>query len=406
MGARSLYITNLGLLDNLAKTQVLPYLEGLVRNGVSVHILSFEKRHNLEDKMHMEKVSKRLSASNIRWTHLLYHNRWGNLLDIVLGFAKALEISKKEKIGIVHARASIPILIAWPLAKLLKIKIIYDRRGTMAGDFVDDVNVKNIFSMRVFSNILDGLDAFFIRHSDAVIVLSGRALDILKGQIGPGAERPALVSIPCCADLAKFGDKSRAGGRHIKELEGKFIVSYLGSLGTCYLLREMADFFKELKRMKPDSVFLIISHTDAGYIERTLNDAGLARGTDFVILEAEPDEVPALMSKSDCSIMFIKPVECKIGSSPTKFGESLAAGVPVVVNSGIGDTEKIISERRVGVVVGGLDSASYEKAAKELSGLMAGDGLDRRCIDAARDYFSLELGVRRYVEVYEKVERS
>ncbi len=401
---KTLYITNLGLLDNLAKTQILPYLEGLSRSGVSIRILSFEKKANLEGRAHLERVSKRLAELGITWSYLLYHNRWGNLIDLACGFLEALKISGRERIDVLHARASIPILIAWPLAKIRRMKVIYDRRGTMAGDFVDDVYVKNLFSIGAFSNILNGLDDLIVRHSDATIVLSDKALELLKKDKGVGGKQPVLVSIPCCADLSKFSDKGSPGAVFPEGFGGKFVITYLGSLGTCYLLKEMAEFFKVLKAYRPDSVFLIISHTDVCYIEGVLKGSGLAAGTDFIILKAEPEEVPELISKSDCSIMFIKPVLCKIGSSPTKFGESLAAGVPVIVNKGIGDTEEMINKRHIGVVVDELNGGSYEAAVKRLLGLIGEQGLKERCVDTARDHFSLELGVERYLEVYKKIE--
>ena len=45
---KALYITNLGLLDNLSQTQILPYLFGLAGKGINITILSFEKRKYLE----------------------------------------------------------------------------------------------------------------------------------------------------------------------------------------------------------------------------------------------------------------------------------------------------------------------------------------------------------------------
>jgi glycosyltransferase involved in cell wall biosynthesis len=265
------------------------------------------------------------------------------------------------------------------------------------------VNVKNIFSTKFFSNILNRLERFIIRHSDATIVLSDKALDLLKKDEGIKKSQSVLVNIPCCVDLSKFSNKDGFKAIFPKELERKFVLAYLGSLGTCYLLKEMAGFFKVLKERKPNSIFLIISHTEAGYIEGVLKGSGLAAETDFIILKAKPEEVPALISKSDCSIMMYKPSESKIGCSPTKLGESLAAGVPVIVNEGIGDTEKIISDRRVGVVLRGFNDPSYVRSANELLTLLKDEGLKRRCIDAARDNFSLELGVKKYFEVYEAV---
>ena len=66
----------------------------------------------------------------------------------------------------------------------------------------------------------------------------------------PGAG--AVEVIPCCADLEHFrrdkvSPEARARWQHeLKLTDEDFVVSYLGSLGTWYLVDEMLRFFKEL----------------------------------------------------------------------------------------------------------------------------------------------------------------
>lgn len=398
---KSLYITNLGLLDNLARTQVLPYLEALAKGGVGLEILSFEKRDNLRDIAAVDEMKSRLKRAGIGWSRLRYHRRWGNVWDVLAGSAKSLQLIMKYRIGTLHARSSIPILIAWPIAKSLGLKLIYDRRGTMSGDFIDDVNIRNVFSFGGLARVVDAFENFIMRHSDAVIVLSDKALGLLKKDAGLSRSGAVIESIPCCVDLSRF-DHSKGAIPAASEAGGKFTICYLGSLGTCYLLKEMADFFMELKRRKPDAFFLIISHTDKAYIEETLIKEGLEQ-KDFRIISLKPDEVGQYLSQCRFGIMFIKPVECKIGSSPTKFAESLAAGVPVIVNKGIGDTEEIILKERIGVVVEGFDAGSFEKAISRMFDLLKTEGLKDRCVETAEKYFSLGLGIERYLDVYKKI---
>ncbi|OGW84228.1 MAG: hypothetical protein A2987_06120 [Omnitrophica bacterium RIFCSPLOWO2_01_FULL_45_10] len=399
---RTLYITNLGLLDNLAQTQILPYLEGLSREGIAIHIFSFEKKEYLADAPKVDRLKRRLNDLKIGWEYLIYHRRWGNAVDLLGGFVRSYKIAKRRDVSIVHARSSIPILIGWIVAKLLKRKIIYDRRGTMVGDFVDDVNIKNIFSIRIFSIILDNIESFLIRHSDATIVLTKKAVDEFKKDPRLSGSSIITEAIPCCVNIAEF-EKGNFQGDADLGLEGKFTICYIGSLGTCYLLEEMARFYKALKGLKDNTVFLIISHTGKRYIEDILKKEGLESMVDYIIIDSSPEKVPHYLSQSKCSIMFIKPVDCKIGSSPTKFGESLACGVPVIINRRIGDTEAIVRDRQVGVIVENLDMEAYKKSLSELFMLLAEDGLKERCYAAARELLSLDLGIERYMNVYKKV---
>lgn len=400
--ARALYITNLGLLDNLGQTQVLPYLEGLAKNGVAIEILSFEKKENLKDAASVDQMKDRLKGSGIEWSRLCYHRRWGNIWDVFAGVVKSFRIVRKKKVSILHARASIPVLIAWPVARLLGRKIIYDRRGTMVGDFVDDVNIRNVFSVNIFSRILESFENCIIRHSDATVVLSEKALEPLRAYARMLRRGIVAEAIPCCVDCSRFAvGKNMPSGDLV--LKGRFTMCYLGSLGTCYLLKEMAFFFKALKKRRQDAFFLIISHTDKGYIEGVLEAEALEAGVDYSVISLKPDEVGQYLSQCKFGIMFIKPVECKIGSSPTKFAESMAAGIPVVVNKGIGDTEDIINKRGVGVLVDGFNTDSFERGVEEILKLLDAEGLKDRCIETAKEYFSLDMGIERYVNVYKKI---
>jgi len=400
---KSLYITNLGLLDNLAETQILPYLEGVPKDRVKFTILSYEKKENLRDNRRIGELKERLAANNIEWYYLLYHNRWGNLFDVIAGWIKVARIIRTGQIHVLHGRSSIPILIAWPISKLCGLKVVYDRRGTMFGDFVDDVNIKNIFSIKIFSGMLESIDRFIMRRSDAVIVLSERSHDILKDDALRGRDKVFLQSIPCCTGIDKF-DVERNALALPTDLDGRFVVTYLGSLGTCYLLKEMAEFFKIMKQNK-NAFFLIISHSDRGYIEETFKNEGLKPKEDYCIVDVKPDEVPHYLIWSDVSIMFIKPVECKIGSSPTKFGESLAAGIPVVVNKGIGDTEDIINREGIGVITNSFDVEGYRHACDKLYTLIEeNEVLRKRCRETAKKHFSLKTGIEKYTEIYKKIE--
>ena len=71
-----------------------------------------------------------------------------------------------------------------------------------------------------------------------------------------------------------------------------------------------------------------------------LKEMGLEKNN-FVIRYAQRNDVPTLIKASDAGVSFIKPAYSKMASSPTKLGELLSMGIPVICND-IGDVEKII----------------------------------------------------------------
>src|SRR5690606_1156183 len=90
----------------------------------------------------------------------------------------------------------------------------------------------------------------------------------------------------------------------------------------------------------------------------------------------------------------------KLGSSPTRMGEILGCGLPIVANEGVGDVARIIRDYRVGVLASGPSAAEMETAWDELQDLLADPDLPARCRQAAEEVFSLEAGTQAYSSLY------
>jgi glycosyltransferase involved in cell wall biosynthesis len=101
--------------------------------------------------------------------------------------------------------------------------------------------------------------------------------------------------------------------------------------------------------------------------------------------------------------MFFETGLSKLGSSPTRMGEILGCGLPIITNDGVGDVSRIIRKYRVGVLVDGLSSAQMSAALNSLDILMTDPDLSSRCRAAAEDVFSLKVGTQAYCELYRAV---
>ena len=78
-----------------------------------------------------------------------------------------------------------------------------------------------------------------------------------------------------------------------------------------------------------------------------------------------------------------------MSSSPTKQGEIMAMGIPVVCNAGIGDTDKIVQDYASGILVTEMNQQGYSRAVVQLTQTAFNAKSIR---DGALDYFSLEKG--------------
>jgi glycosyltransferase involved in cell wall biosynthesis len=116
--------------------------------------------------------------------------------------------------------------------------------------------------------------------------------------------------------------------------------------------------------------------------------------------------MPARLFAGDIGLCLIAPSFSKIASAPTRFAEFLAAGMPVLVTSSVGDLEAIVEDNRVGVVLRGDDDDAIASGARSLRSLMAEEDLSERCRRVASDNFDVVAGSDRYAAIYERLSRD
>jgi hypothetical protein len=120
-----------------------------------------------------------------------------------------------------------------------------------------------------------------------------------------------------------------------------------------------------------------------------------------------PEAIPGTLAHARAGLSFRQPGPSAPGASPTKIGEYLAAGLPVIANAGVGDTDALLACRHeqcpapVGVLVREFTEEAYRQALRELTGLLADPNTPRRCRAAAHRHLHLEhVGWARYRQIY------
>jgi glycosyltransferase involved in cell wall biosynthesis len=167
----------------------------------------------------------------------------------------------------------------------------------------------------------------------------------------------------------------------------------------------MARFFAIAKQQDSRFFFQVLTQSDPALIRRELEEAGVT-DEDYDVRYATPDELPLILNSSDAGISFIRPCYSKLASSPTKVGEYLAAGLPVVVNAGIGDCDEMVKLNNLGVIVEDFSEGEFKRAACELSAALDDEAVAGRCRDYADRELSLEkVGGPRYAAIYERLSK-
>lgn len=395
---KTLYICYFGLDEPLVQTQVLPYLRELVRGGLEVYLLTFEpdlKNRWPEARLRAER--ERRAAEGIHWTALAYHKRPtipATLFDVIAGTVHARRLIKRQNIEIIHARSHVPGLMAMLLRRLTRRRVIFDLRGLMAEEY-QDAGVWQAGSLAF--RLTKRAEQAILNRADQLITLTSCAAEWLVNQ---GVARDRIHVIPCCVDMPRFSDAGLIESEYLK-LRDRFTVVYAGSVIGLYLLREMIRFVCALREWRADAHFLVLTAGNHDLVRSAALEEGLPEDA-LTVLRVPPEHVARYVALARAGVSLRKPTFSQIAASPTKVPEYLAAGIPAVVNAGIGDTDEILRSGRVGVIIEDLSEASMRKAADELLKLLEeGNDLQERCRAAARQHFSLEeVGGPRYREVY------
>lgn len=399
-----LYITYDGLTDPLGQSQILPYLKGLSQYGYRFTILSFEKRERYAKERDI--IEKLIAESEIAWVPLWFTTKpplLAKFYDSVQMRRKAVELHKKYQYHMVHCRSYIAADVGLHLKQRFGVRFFFDMRGFWADEKKDggSWNVSNPFFRRVYQ-YYKKKEKQYLQQADYVIALTEAGKKELMSWEAFRKNTPLQV-IPCCADMNHFsltdeGQKKKA--RQELGLGDELVVSYLGNVGTWYMLDEMLILFRKIKKNYPQARFLFITHTHQDVIYGRIDELGLDR-TDFIIRSASRKEVPLLVKASDINISFIRPVYSKISSSPTKLGEVLAMGIPVISNGGVGDVQQIVESADAGVVLNEFTEAEYQRAVSSIPMLLQKSPAAIR--NAVKDIYSLEKGIQSYLDAYRQI---
>lgn len=405
---RVLYLSYDGLTDGLGRSQVIPYLQGISRGGHKITVISFEKPgKTTADKKAIQDI---LDADGIEWKPLDYTPSppvFSTIYDILNLKSQCRKLHSQSKFDVVHCRSYITSMVGLHLKRKLGLKFIFDMRAFYADERVDGgLWPQSSFIYRTVYNFFKKKEREFLSEADHTISLTYKGRDVIHGWKEITNQPIPIEVIPCCADLKHF--KAENVDKDLKsKLKTRFgiqdnetVVMYLGSVGTWYMLPEMLAFFQELLKRKPDSKFFFVTLDNPEDILYKSRALGIPDDR-FIIAPAKREEVPTYLSLGSFSLFFIKPLFSKTGSSPTKHGEMLGMGMPVICNGGVGDMDRIVEGSGTGLCINELSEKGYNSALDQLDDVLNSSPV--ACRDLAFKYYSLEEGVKRYLGVYDSL---
>jgi glycosyltransferase involved in cell wall biosynthesis len=333
--------------------------------------------HSFEKGQPAVAIADRLEAAGVCWRP----HPWGGdgsaagLSRLVRG-AKYLRGAE-----LVHARSDVPAGSAL-LARTRRW--IWDMRGFWVDERIELGLLRRGSSQERLMRLIDRESA---KKAGGIITLTSAAVDELERRHGQFV-RPKARVVTTCVDLDRFTFSPPPSTEPVNLL-------LAGTLNRRYDVPLMLRFVDELRLRRPTKMTALVP--GASPWDRTLRDAGVETQ------QATEAEMPGHVRSSHAGLSVLRPglgVAMK-ASMPTKVGEFLASGRPVVVNAGLGDLDQLLPKFDCGLILPDDTAEALSTGADFLERLLADPDTPSRCRKLAEDNFRLEKAIDDLIEVYE-----
>lgn len=361
-----------------ASNRIMSYAKGFIENGCKVTILCMmasedpEKVYNSDSSGILNGIRyKYTCGTTIRSKHFIIR-RFSNLLGILsacLHLLKDRRLSNDDAI-IYYSSSTSRALMIYIISRLKKIKFIKEESELPVGYFNDMSWFQKFCFLKIHHILFDG-----------IMVISKKLERYFKEE--RNLKIPVVI-IPMTVDFRRFDIA-------INDIPKRYIA-YCGSLnnekdGVDILLKAFALLVSEYKDMMLYLIGESASEKEGTMYKTIIADSGLE---DKVLItgRVSRDEVPDLLCRASILAM-ARPGSLQAeGGFPTKLGEYLATGNPVIATK-VGEIPEYFTDGKdIFLAEPGNIQSLYEKMKLVLSDYSMAKKIGANGRFAAEKYFN------------------
>ncbi|MBN2089836.1 glycosyltransferase, partial [candidate division KSB1 bacterium] len=218
---------------------------------------------------------------------------------------------------------------------------------------------------------------------------------------------PAFIkkysTIPCSVNPAIFipNTRCREEIRHQYQLTSRIIFVFSGSMGLWEQTHSLVQVFKNIQKEIPAAFLLIITQTQNEENHKIFEQI---KSDSFLILHLPPEQVPMFLMAADIGLLIRQKHLINKVSLTVKFGEYLAAGLPVMVTASTGEAARLVMTYQCGTVI--EDENDLKINEKILQLLNNYDKLKQNGAKLVTEYLNIQNCARKYLELYEQSVQS
>ena len=363
------YVTIDSLVEGVGSSQITPLITRLSKSGLKINLISYEK---LQPNRELAEYFK---LTGVEWNPLPFGSNG------LIGGVERLKRLKQEipVTSLIHARSDIPA-VSGIASK--QAPVLWDVRSLWADQKV--LIQKNLINNALYFPYR-GLESIAASKSVGMATLTRAIIPILEKRHRRIPELRTVV--PTAVDLKLFQVDLK--------MPTLYRALFSGTYNDYYDLKLSALFMEELRKQ-----ILVETHW-ARPAESERFSIGVGEEKVFPTSQTEMAKVIPDYSFG-VSICKMDAGPSLAAAMPTKIGEFLACGRPVVVNKGLGDMDQLIEEFDAGIVLNGNRDNLIENSSR-LVDLISDPDTPNRCRELAEKYFSMDVGAEQYLSLYRKI---
>ena len=242
----------------------------------------------------------------------------------------------------------------WALAAVRRLPFVFELRDLWPASIVAVGAMRKSFSIRM----LEKIELFLYRRAKAIIPVTH---SFKQDLIERGIDGDKIHVVINGVDLDRYAPMPRDAELAEKyDLNGRFVVGYLGTHGLAHALGKVLE-AAELLRNHPEIVFFFAgggaerARVESLVAERALHNVRL--------IPRQPKEMmPRLWSLCDVTLIPLRNTPVFSTVIPSKLFEAMGMGVPVVMSLPPGEATQIVESTGCGITVLPEDPESLANA--------------------------------------------
>jgi len=248
---------------------------------------------------------------------------------------------------------------------------------------------------------LSRIAGFLYRSSDHIVVVTRAFKTYLAEHWGVPLDKISVVENG--ADTQLFSPQAvDASIRKDLDCEGKFVVSYIGTMGMAHGLETLLEAARQLQLRAPEVLFLLIG--EGAEKQRLANLAKSLRLSNVRFVDQQRhEEIPAYICGSNACLVMLKKAELFKTVLPTKLLEFMSCARPVILAVD-GEARRIMDDAGAGIFVEPQNAADLSAAILRLAedptlcDVLGSNG--RRYVTR---HFARQQTAERYIDVLENL---